>query len=106
MLPSSHLIFHESPDDAARRIAKEQLTSRISGLVPKWSPRSTAEALPRRPHHWDIEFLFHGEIAAADVRNPRRGRVGVRRSAPHEQVGDRAVPRRCHESAGHRFGGE
>src|SRR5206468_4725043 len=25
MLPSSHLIFRESPDDAARRIAREQL---------------------------------------------------------------------------------
>src|SRR6266511_4420677 len=54
MLPSSHLIFLESPQDAARRIAREQLD--LPGLV-----------LPGRQHHWDIEFLFRGELPAAQM---------------------------------------
>ena len=90
MLPSSHLIFQESPDDAAQRIAKEQLdlpNLRLS--VPKvvsevYSPRR----FPAVAHHWDIEFLFHGEIAAADVRNPAAWKelafVDLRRTSKSE----------------------
>src|SRR2546428_546609 len=33
MLPSSHLIFRESPDDAARRVAREQLERPASGRL-------------------------------------------------------------------------
>lgn len=69
MLPSSHLMFHESPQSAARRIAREQLERpnlRITG------PRVVSEVYtpkrsPETVHHWDIEFIFRGEIAAADV---------------------------------------
>jgi len=69
MLPSSHLIFQESPGDAARRIAREQLD--LPDL-PLTGPLVVSEAYtPRRfpdaPKHWDIEFLFRGELPAAAV---------------------------------------
>ncbi len=109
MLPSSHLIFLESPEDAARRIAREQLD--LPDLVLS-GPQVVSEAytpkrFPGRPHHWDIEFLFRGELAAAEVPRPaawkelafvdlgRTTKAEIARS--HEDV---------LESAGLRFGGE
>jgi ADP-ribose pyrophosphatase YjhB (NUDIX family) len=107
MLPSSHLIFHESPGDAARRIAREQLE--LPDL-PLSEPRVVSEAytpkrFPDTPTHWDIEFLFRGELPAADVPHPRAWAelsfVDVRRTAKSEIA-------RSHEdvieSAGLRFG--
>ncbi len=63
MLPSSHLIVHESPDQAARRIAAEQLERRDLTFA---EPRVVSEVYtPRRfpglARHWDIEFLFRAE---------------------------------------------
>jgi len=60
MLPSSHLIVHESPQDAARRIAQEQLDLKdpeISGpkvISEVYSPKQ----FPDLEKHWDIEFIF------------------------------------------------
>jgi ADP-ribose pyrophosphatase YjhB (NUDIX family) len=63
MLPSSHLIVNESPDEAARRIAAEQLERddlRFSG--PKVvSEVYTPRRFPDMVRHWDLEFLFRGE---------------------------------------------
>ncbi len=63
MLPSSHLMVHESPDAAARRIAAEQLER---GDVTVSEPRVVSEVYtPRRfpdvVKHWDLEFIFRGE---------------------------------------------
>ncbi len=63
MLPSSHLIVHESPDEAARRIAAEQLERRDLTFA---EPRVVSEVYtPRRfpglARHWDLEFIFRGE---------------------------------------------
>jgi hypothetical protein len=108
MLPSSHLIFQESPGDAARRIAREQLE------LPNLSfsePRVVSEAYtPRRfpdaAKHWDLEFLFRSEIPAADIPHPAAWAelafVDLRRTAKSEIA-------RSHEdvieSAGLHFGG-
>ncbi len=57
MLPSSHLVLHESPQDAARRILREQLripTQRLRG------PAVFSEVYGKPPH-WDLEFVFEGE---------------------------------------------
>ena len=63
MIPSSHLLFREAPDEAARRILREQLeVDELSVSGPQvvsevYAPRR----FPDRPKHWDLEFLFRGE---------------------------------------------
>jgi len=107
MLPSSHLIFQESPGDAARRIAREQIE--VPDL-PLSEPKVVSEAYtPRRfpdgPRHWDIEFLFRGELPAAGVPHAAAWTelvfVDLRRTAKSEIA-------RSHEdvieSVGLRFG--
>ena len=108
MLPSSHLIFQESPQDAARRIAREQLE--LPDL-PFSEPKVVSEAytprrFPNAPTHWDIEFLFRSEIPGEDLPRPaawvQLAFVDLRRMAKSEIA-------RSHEdvieSAGLRFGG-
>ncbi len=64
MLPSCHLLYFESPDDAARRVLKEQLgLERLPLEGPavyseKYSPRRQ----PEREEHWDLEFLYRGTV--------------------------------------------
>jgi hypothetical protein len=65
MLPSSHLIEYESPQEAAARIAGEQL-----GLVdlPLAGPEVVSDAYgrPDAPdRHWDLDFLFRANWPAA-----------------------------------------
>lgn len=57
MLPSSHLILGESPEESARRIFREQL-----GLAgqPLQGPRVFSEVYGPS-NHWDLEFVFEGE---------------------------------------------
>lgn len=60
MLPSCHLLLLESPDDAARRIAREQLASelpRVEGL----SVHSEGYRRPGETEgdpHWDLQFVY------------------------------------------------
>jgi ADP-ribose pyrophosphatase YjhB (NUDIX family) len=71
MIPSCHLIVNEGPHEAAQRILKEQLgleDMRLSG------PRVISETYtPRRfpdlPLHWDIEFIFTGELPGDKLHN-------------------------------------
>src|SRR5207244_5629974 len=72
MLPSSHLIFQESPGDAARRIAREQLElPHLSFSEPMVvSEAYTPRRFPDAAKHWDLEFLFRSEIPAADIPHP------------------------------------
>jgi ADP-ribose pyrophosphatase YjhB (NUDIX family) len=62
MLPACQLLFFESPQEAARRILREQLGS--SG-IPLEGPSVHSEAY-RRPEaagsdpHWDLHFIFEG----------------------------------------------
>ena len=108
MLPSSHLIFQESPGDAARRIAREQLElSDLRFSEPKVvSEAYTPKRFPNAPTHWDMEFLFRAEMPAADLPKPaawtQLAFLDLRRTAKAEVA-------RSHEdvieSAGLRFGG-
>jgi ADP-ribose pyrophosphatase YjhB (NUDIX family) len=109
MLPSSHLIFQESPGDAARRIAREQLElpdlrfSKPEVVSEAYTPKR----FPNAPTHWDIEFLFRGELPAGDLPHPAAWRevafVDLRRTSKAEIA-------RSHEdvieSAGLRVGGD
>jgi ADP-ribose pyrophosphatase YjhB (NUDIX family) len=107
MLPSSHLIVRESPQEAARRIAREQLELPDLEFT---GPQVVSEVYtPRRfpgiAQHWDLEFLFRGELSTAELPHtaawkelafvdlPRTAKVEIARS--HEDI---------IESAGFRFG--
>lgn len=70
MLPASHLIVRESPQEAARRIGHEQLgLPDLSVGEPKVvSEVSTPRRFPDKPAHWDLEFIFRGELEASGVR--------------------------------------
>jgi ADP-ribose pyrophosphatase YjhB (NUDIX family) len=70
MLPSSHLIIYESPQEAASRILREQLEL---GDVELSEPKVVSEVYtPKRfqnlPSHWDIEFIFRGELDAQKLK--------------------------------------
>lgn len=63
MLPSSHLIFQEGPQEGAQRILREQLEApylQLSGPQVV-SEVHTPRRFPERPAHWDLEFIFRGE---------------------------------------------
>lgn len=72
MLPSSHLIYRESPQEAARRIAREQLgVDDLEITGPTVNSESYApRRFPDRPQHWDLEFLFRAPWPP-DERPPR-----------------------------------
>jgi hypothetical protein len=62
MLPSSQLLFFESPIDSARRIAREQLERPLPPVegplvVSEQYRRSTPRA---EDPHWDLHFIFQG----------------------------------------------
>jgi hypothetical protein len=67
MLPSSQLVFFESPSEAALRILKEQLAS---DPIPLEGPAVFSEAYHRpgsaaTDPHWDIHFVFRGRWRSA-----------------------------------------
>ncbi len=68
MLPSSHLLLEESPDDAARRILREQLGVEVQQLTKPevfseaYSSGKVWETAPQ--NHWDLQFIFQGEISS------------------------------------------
>jgi len=69
MLPSSHLIVYESPQDAAKRILREQLGISAKDLH---GPQVVSETyalkrFPNLPRHWDIEFIFRGELSRENI---------------------------------------
>lgn len=63
-LPSSHLMLFESPQEASRRILKEQLEMDNLELS---EPIifSDIRALKRAPDakHWDLDFIFRGKTS-------------------------------------------
>lgn len=73
MLPSSHLVLHESPKEAARRILEEQLG--LGGLELSeptvLAESGTPKRFPDLPKHWDFEFVV-------------RGKMGVGRAPKHD----------------------
>jgi len=92
MLPSSQLLFFEGPDEAARRVLREQLESELPHLPP---PRIVSEAYRRagstaRDPHWDLQFIYRlawpedrapsarawKELAFVDVASVPRDQIG------------------------------
>jgi ADP-ribose pyrophosphatase YjhB (NUDIX family) len=61
MLPSSHLIALESPDDSARRILREQLGAENLQLS---EPKIFSEVYNQRgrENHWDLQLVFQGKL--------------------------------------------
>jgi ADP-ribose pyrophosphatase YjhB (NUDIX family) len=64
MLPSCHLMYFESPDEAATRILREQLGL---GNVALERPLVFSETYrprrhPERGTHWDLQFLYRGDV--------------------------------------------
>jgi ADP-ribose pyrophosphatase YjhB (NUDIX family) len=69
-LPASHLILRESPQVAAQRILSEQLDLGPRALT---GPEVVSEVglpvrPPARPGHWDLLFLFRGELPPTELR--------------------------------------
>jgi len=109
MLPSSHLMVKESPQEAAARIAQEQLgLTDLKVADPKvvsevYSPRRFADV----PDHWDLEFLFRGELPQGMV--PRHAAWTELRFVDLATTPKSAIARSHEEvleSAGLRFGGK
>lgn len=62
MLPSSHLMLYESPQEAARRILKEQLGMTVDLKGPTVVAEvGTPRRFPDLRNHWDFEFIFQGD---------------------------------------------
>jgi len=73
MLPSSHLIVYESPQEAAKRILREQLEMRDD--LPLLGPQVVSETytpkrFPNLHQHWDIEFIFKGRLLRGQIPKP------------------------------------
>lgn len=73
MLPSSHLIVYESPQEAAKRILREQLE--VEDDLPLLGPQVVSETytpkrFPNLHHHWDIEFIFKGKLSKYHIPKP------------------------------------
>lgn len=67
MLPSSHLLLYESPQEAAQRIAREQLGIQVTlsqSLVV--AEVGTPRRFPSLQKHWDLEFIFKGAALDRD----------------------------------------
>jgi ADP-ribose pyrophosphatase YjhB (NUDIX family) len=69
MLPSSHLMLRESPQEAAQRILDEQLgLGELSLSGPEvFSEVYTPKRFPDLKEHWDLEFVFRGVVPAGTV---------------------------------------
>lgn len=61
MLPSCHLLIGESPAEAARRVAGEQLgLGDLELSDPSIFSETYTPAISGEPAHWDLEFIFRG----------------------------------------------
>jgi hypothetical protein len=73
MLPASHLLRYESPAEAARRVAVEQLELPELPLEP---PVVANEAWgradsPAGEKHWDLHFIFRSSWAEESLGSPK-----------------------------------
>ena len=69
MLPSSHLMLLESPQEAAQRVLREQLgIERLELSEAKVvSEVGTPKRFPGLAGHWDFEFTFRGKMAGGSA---------------------------------------
>ena len=67
MLPSSHLMLYESPQEAAQRIMKEQLGMSVDLMGPTVVAEvGTPNRFPELRNHWDFEFIFRGDAPGGE----------------------------------------
>jgi ADP-ribose pyrophosphatase YjhB (NUDIX family) len=74
MLPSCHIMYGESPQDAVRRIAKEQLgfEKELNLAGPKvYSEVYTPKRHPTAKEHWDLQFIFEGELGVEELQRKK-----------------------------------
>ena len=71
MLPSSQLLLFESPEEAAYRIAREQLETELPAIESSdvFSEAYPSQAHPKGDPHWDFHFVFRTRWPSA---NPPR----------------------------------
>lgn len=62
MLPSSHLVLYESPQEAVARVLKEQLSLDWTDIMPE--PLRVYSEVYTRYRHWDIEFVQAAELVS------------------------------------------
>lgn len=69
MIPSSHLIYGESPRQAAERVLREQLgLEGVSIGAPEiLSDVYTPKRFPERGDHWDLGFVFKVAVDASTI---------------------------------------
>lgn len=70
MLPASHLLYREGPDEAARRVLEE-----LTGLAPRplLGPTVTSEVYgpsrhPQMVRHWDLGFVYRGSASEGEIQ--------------------------------------
>jgi hypothetical protein len=64
LLPASHLLLREAPDESARRILDEMLDGARPSLEPARvvSEVYTPRRFPETHNHWDITFVYRGTM--------------------------------------------
>jgi ADP-ribose pyrophosphatase YjhB (NUDIX family) len=75
MLPSCHIIYGESPRDAAQRVFREQLgiDKGLNLANPKvYSEVYAPKRHPEAKEHWDLQFLFEGELGVEELQRKKR----------------------------------
>jgi len=72
LLPASHLLHRETPDESARRILDEMLGGARPSLEPARvvSAVSTPRRFPETHNHGDISFLYRGTLSASPPSVP------------------------------------
>lgn len=108
MLPSSHLMVYESPQEAAQRILREQLGVQHLELseAKVVSEVGTPRRFPSLARHWDFEFIFRGKMALGSA--PRHDAWSELRFIDLTRTGRQEVARSHDdvlESAGFSFSG-
>ncbi len=72
MLPSSHLVYGESPDAAARRVASEQLglSLEFPTIERVVSETYRPSYYPHGGDHWDLQFIYGTRADPETIRPP------------------------------------
>lgn len=71
LLPSSHLAWYESPEEAAERVVREQTQLDVpSGSLKLLDVQSHLSGDPNstEPPHWDICFVYEGRIPSKTAK--------------------------------------
>ncbi|PSN99834.1 hypothetical protein B9Q05_11280 [Candidatus Marsarchaeota G2 archaeon ECH_B_1] len=77
MLPASHFIVYESPNDAVKRVLKEQLSMQNLELKGPFVYSEVYDIERANiKNHWDLEFVYTGELEKLPPQNPAWKELG------------------------------